>query len=185
MFCGLSDNSVLSESLSDHVKERLSKELTSSFSSTDAQKLRDEIVHGLEGIESLVHRSSESRLHLIHVLNASIQAVMGGAAKSWMPGPGYWAHPDGRYSLRFEPGLRISPYLDQWASELRLKEHHVISEPEKLYMKQHEVEFAINEHASRFAVAQCEEPFKRDEDVYRLGHDPDMARLSNQVWQAI
>ena len=63
MFCRLSDISLLSESLSDDVKERLSKELTGSFSSTDAQKLRDAIVHGLEGIESLVYRSSESRLH--------------------------------------------------------------------------------------------------------------------------
>ena len=116
MFCRLSDVSLLSESLSDDVKERLSKELTGSFSSTDAQKLRDAIVHGLEGIESLVHRSSESRLLLLHVLNASIQNVMDGAAKSWMPGAGYWIHPDGRYSLRFKPGLKISPYLNEWAS---------------------------------------------------------------------
>ena len=172
MVCRLSDISQLSESLSDDVKERLSKELTGSFSSTDAQKLRDAIVHGLEGIGSLVHRVSESRLHLIHVLNASIQIVMGGAAKSWMPGAGYWFHPDGRYSLRFKPGLKVSPYLNEWASELRLKEHHVILEPENLYVKEHEFEFAINEHASRFAESQCEEPFKRDDDVYRLSHDP-------------
>ena len=105
MFHRVSDVSH-SEALSDSVKERLSKELLGSFTSVDAEKLRDAIVHGLEGIDSLVQRSSESRLHLIHVLNASIQIAMDGSAKSWLPGSGYWAHPDGRYSLRFRPGLK-------------------------------------------------------------------------------
>lgn len=174
MFCRLSDISQLSESLSDDAKKRLSKELTVSFSSTDAQDLRDATVHGLKGIDSLVHRCSESRLHLLHVLNASIQILMGSAAKSWMPGSGYWVHPDGRYSLRFNPGLKISPYLNEWASELRPKEQHVVSEPENLYVREYQFEFAINEYASKFAKSQCEETFKRDDDVYRLGQDPEL-----------
>ncbi len=180
MFSCLSDISQLSESLSDDVKERLSKELTGNFSSTDAQKLRDRIVHGLEDIESLVHRSSESRLHLFHILNASIQIVMGKHAQSWMPGAGYWFHPDGRFSLRFKPGLKLSPYLNEWASELRPKKHHVIPEARNLYVKEYELEFAINEHAIRFAESQCEELFKRDDDVYRLGHDPEW--LDSPTW---
>lgn len=180
MFCRLSGVSSLSQSLSDDVKERLSKELNGSFSSYDAQKLRDAIVHGLEGVESLVHKSSQSRLHLIHVLNAAIQNVMGGTAESWMPGAGYWVHPDGRYSLRFKPGLKVSPYQSQWASKVRLKGHRVVSGPKDLYVKELEFELAVNEHASRFADSQCEESFKRDDDLYRLSHDPEW--LDRPTW---
>ena len=163
----------LSESLSDDAKDRLSRELRDSFTSTDAHELRNDIVHGLKGIESLAQRSSVSRLHLIHVLNASIQIAMGAPVNSWMPGTGYWVHPDGRYSLKFKPGLTIAPYLGEWASELRTKDQHTVLELEKLYLREYEVEFAINEYASRFAASQCEEVFKRDDDIYRLSHDPE------------
>lgn len=90
-----------------------------------------------------------------------------------MPGAGYWVHPDGRYSLKFKPGLKVSPYLNEWASELRLKEYHAILAPKNLYVKELEAEFAITEQAAKFAESQCEEPFKRDDDVYRLSHDPE------------
>ena len=172
MFHRLSDGP-LSASLPDDVKDRLSNELRGCFSSEEAHKLRNSIVHGLEHLESLVQKSSDSRLHLIHVLNASIQNVMGESVTSWMPGGDYRVHPDGRYSLRFKPGLTIFPYLDQWASSLLSKGLHTDPEPEELYVGVFEFEFAINEYAVGFAESMCEEPFKRDDDIYRLGHDPE------------
>ena len=173
MFHRLSDGP-LSESLSDDVTERLSSELRGCFSSQEAHDLRSSIVHGLEDLESLVRKSSDARLHLIHVLNASIQSVMGEAIQSWMPGGDYRVHPDFRYSLRFKPGLNLSPYQNQWASTLRGRGVHTAPERKKLYMTEYDLEFAINEHAVRFAKSQCEEPFKRNDDIYRPAHDHEL-----------
>ena len=176
MFHRLSDGP-LSASLPDDVKERLFSELLGCFSSQEAHDLRNSIVHGLEDLESLVQKSSKARLHLIHVLNASIQSVMGESIQSWKPGGDYRVHPDFRYSLRFKPGLNQSPYQNQWASSLHSRGVHSAPEPSKFYMSEYDLEFAINEPAARFAESHCQEPFKRDDDVYRLGHDPEQ-----QVW---
>ena len=172
MFSGLSKGP-LSASLSDEIKERLSRELSSSFSPKEAHELRSSIVHGLDGLESLSQDSSDLRLHLIHVLNASIQTVMGMQIKSWLPGSDYGVHPDFRYSLRFKRGLKSSPYQGEWVSELHNKSGSSTEGQDKLPIGVQEFGLAVNSNAKEFIEFNSEEVYKRDDNVFRLPHDPD------------
>ena len=103
----------LSATMPDDAKELLTRELISGFSAKKAKDLRHDIVHGLGEIEPLTQRSLDTRRHLIHVLNASIQVVMGPGIKSWMTGD-YAFHPDARFSVKCRKGLKQQPFYGKW-----------------------------------------------------------------------
>ena len=103
----------LSATIPDDAKELLTRELISGFSTKEAKELRHAIVHGLGEIEPLIQRSVDARRHLIHVLNASIQVVMGPGTKSWMTGD-YAFHPDARLSVKRRKTLKYQPFFGQW-----------------------------------------------------------------------
>ena len=166
-----------SESLSDEARELLAKDFKESFTSQEANDLRDSIVHGLDDIESLVHRSSRFGRRLVHALNASIERIMGQYVKSWIPGE-FGFYPDGRYSLKFKEGLRMSPYHGEWPAEIRTKTEPGISADERLYTGILEVKGAIHQQAAGFAELRSEELFKRDVDVRNLSEQADLLGLS-------
>ena len=163
-------NEPLSVSLSEEARELLAKELLSAFSSQQASDLRTSIVHGLEEIETLVQRSSVFRRHLVHVLNASIQSVMGQNIKSWLPGD-YGRHPDVRRSLRFKGELNKSPYHGEWAAELRSKAQSGIQDRESPYTGVLEVEWASDGSAVALVEFSSEELFERYVDVHDLSDE--------------
>ena len=84
----------LHEALSKEARELISNDLMDNFSSEYANKLRDHVVHGLKEVDALVQECSKFRRHLIHVLNASIQDIMGPSVISWASGH-YEFHPGG------------------------------------------------------------------------------------------
>ncbi len=169
-------NEPLSASLSEEARELLAKELLSGFSSQQASDLRTSIVHGLEEIETLVQRSSVFQRHLVHVLNASIQSVMGRNIKSWIPGD-YGSHPDVRRSLRFKGELHASPYSGEWGAELRSKAQSSIQDRESPYAGVLEVEWASDGSAVGLVEFSSEELFERYVDVYDLSDESKVTGL--------
>ena len=105
---------------------------------------------------------------MAHVLNASIQTVMGKSVKSLMPGD-YEFHPEARYSLRFKEGLRRAPYLGEWGAELRTEIELDTQPPDGFYIGTTEIALAIHSSAVEFIESTSEELFKRDADVYDVG----------------
>ena len=165
-----------SESLSDEARELLDKDFLGSFTSQEANDLRDSIVHGLDDMEQLVYKSSKFRRRLVHALNVSIEITMGQYVKSWIPGE-FGFYPDIRQSLKFKRGLNMSPYHGEWAAELRSKTEPAIRADEGVYTGMLEVEGAIHEQAAGFAEFRSEELFKRDVDVHSLVDDSDVLGL--------
>ena len=112
MFTSLS-NGPLFAAISEDSKELFTKEIISGFSTEEAKRLRHRIVHGLGEIESLIQKSVHTRRHLIHILNASIQVVMGPGIRSWMTGD-YTLHPDARSSVKCRKALKYQPFYGKW-----------------------------------------------------------------------
>ena len=161
-------NGPLSASLSQEARQSLDKDFLGSLSSKDAGNLRNSIVHGLDDVEAIVQQSSRSWRFLAHVLNASIQTVMGKSVKSLMPGD-YEFHPDARYSCRFKEGLIRSPYHGEWGAKLRAEIELNTQPPDRCYIGSIEVELAIHDSAVEFVEFTSEDLFKRDADVYDVG----------------
>ena len=165
-----------SESLSDEAREMLDRDFLGSFTSQEANCLRNSIVHGLDDKEPLVHKSSKFRRRLVHALNVSIERIMGQYVKSWIPGE-FGFYPDIRQSLKFKGGLNMSPYHGEWAAELRSKSEPAIRPDEGVYTGILEVEAVIHEQATGFIEFKSEELFKRDVDVHSLVNDSDVLGL--------
>ena len=161
-----------SVSLSDKVRHSLARDFTGELSSKEANDLRDSIVHGLGDIESLVQKSSRSRMFLAHALNAAIQTVMGDHVKSWMPGD-YGPHPNARYSFRFKDGFTNSPYLGEWAAVLHTKAQPNIPEYPV------DVDWILHESAAEFIEFQSQELFSRGTNVYDLATESEVTGLPN------
>ena len=170
-------NEPLSAALSEEARELLAKELLTGLSPEEARNLRNSIVHGVErDIEALTQRSSISRRHLLHVLNASIQSVMDPNVKSWIPGD-YGSHPDVRYSLKFKGELNKSPYHGEWAAELHSKTQLSTQAQERPYIGVLEVEQAIDGSAVGLVEFRSEGSFERYVDVYDLSDQSKLTGL--------
>ena len=176
MFNRLTGDS-LSASLSNEARELLAKELQRNFSARDAQKLRNSIVHGSGEIESLVHESSRSRRHLVHVLSASIQSAMSPYVKSWIPGE-YGFHPGARCSFMFKGGLCISPYYGEWAAKFDSKTQPGNQAQGRPYKGVLDVEWHIRESALGFVESESKELFKRNVDIQNLNDGTDVLGLT-------
>ena len=150
-------------SLSQEARERLIGELMDDFSSKKAGKLRNRVVHGLtEDIEALIQECSKFRRHLIYVLLASIQlALPGPLVRSWLPGD-FGAHPDLRSSMRFNQGLRKSPYHGKWVEGFRYQAKPGVKEDGVVLGSEWEVDGSTSAHVE----STSSEKFKRDVDIH-------------------
>ncbi len=163
----------LTESLDERARQVLARDIAGALSSREAKKLRNSLVHGIDEIELLFRKSSGSRRFLMHVLNASIQIVLGRSVKSWMAGD-YGFHPFGRHSLRFKKGFRRSPYVGEWVAELRGNDEPFIPALGSDYVGVFEVELAVHQNAIPCVESKSEEVFKRDIDVTDLADGSSM-----------
>ena len=166
------------DSLVGYQFERFLQSISEVDSKTKHQ-LRSSIVHGLDEINSLVQNSLRARRFLQHVLNASIQVLLGQHVKSWMPGE-YELHPEIRYSLKFKEGLVRRPYLGEWVGELSCQ----MTEPsvqigERAYIGGVDVQLSIYRIAHEFIESKSEEQFRRDVDIYNLVDETKMGGLSS------
>ena len=169
----------LSESISEEARNRLANDFQGRLSPKEAHQLRSSIVHGLDEINSLVQNSLRARRFLQHVLNASIQVLLGQHVKSWMPGE-YELHPEIRYSLKFKEGLVRRPYLGEWVGDLSCR----MTEPsvqigERAYIGGVDVQLSIYRIAHEFIESKSEEQFRRDVDIYNLVDETKMGGLSS------
>ena len=184
MFERLADGH-LSVMMPDDARDLLARELRSGFSTEEAKTLRDAIVHGLEEIEPLIQRSVDARRHLIHVLNASIQIVMGPNVKSWMTGD-YDFHPDARFSLKFRKGLKNQPYHGEWVEGPRWE---VRPGTQGTAPPRSTVEWEI---APDLVESMSKQWFKRNVDIYSFSDESVLTdpttwddRLEEPVWEAM
>ena len=160
-------NSLTKESLSEILSKEASNlkniELKDGFSFDDARELRNDTVHGLQEIEALVRKCLESRRHLIHTLNASIQTVLGPSIKSWIMGD-YEFHPDARVSLKFNEELRTSPYHSEWIEGLQYEHQPVIWNQEEYHQAVFKTEWILDDNTSGFIESKSGQIFRRKGD---------------------
>ena len=153
----------LSASLHEEAKVLLAEELLKGFSAKKAQALRDEIVHGLGDVEILTRESSESRRHLIHILNASIQIALGPFVKSWMTGD-YEFHPIERASMKCHNEVNESPYLGEWFVGPKFQAESGAQEHGRILTNKFKLEWKLDK---REIESKSEEKFSRDTEVFR------------------
>ena len=155
----------LADSMSEEARNRLEKDSLRSLSLDEAHELRNDIVHCLGQIDHLLQSSVRHRRFLLHVFNASIQALMGQHVKFWMPGE-YEFHPEIRHSLKFREGLIRDPYCEEWVADMGCK----AAEPsfqkgKRAYVGDVDVVLELSGAAAQFIEFQSEELFRRDVDV--------------------
>ena len=168
-------NVCFSESLSEEARESLERDFQHRLTEAEASKLRNSIVHGLEDIDSLYGKSSTALRFLLHVLNASIQILLGQSIKSLIPGE-YDLHPDARYSVRFQSGLSRSAFHGEWVIELEI-EPQLIDDPTQKITNLIEVKIRARESYGMYIKSIKEEVFKQDVEVYfpdQDSHNSDM-----------
>ena len=169
----------LSDSMSEEARNRLEKDSLGSLSLDQAHELRNLIVHGLGEIDHLIQGSVRHRRFLLHVFNASIQALLGQHVKSWLPGE-YEFHPEIRHSLKFREGLIRDPYCEEWVADMRCK----AAEPsfqrgELAYVGGVDVVLEFSGVAAQFIEFQSEELFRRDVDVYNAISETEIVGISS------
>ena len=174
----------LSLTMPDDAGDLLARELRIGFSTQEAKKLRNAIVHG-EDIEPLIQRSVDARRHLLHVLNASIQIVMGLNVKSWMTGD-YDFRPDARFSLKFRKGLKNQPYHGEWEEGPRWE---IRPGTQGTAPPRSTVEWGIT---PGLVESMSKQWFKRNVDIYSVSDGSTLTelptwhdRLEEPVWEDI
>ena len=175
----------LSLNMPDDAGDLLARELRIGFSAEEAKYLRDTIVHGLEEIEPLIQKSVGARRHLIHVLNASIQIVMGPNIKSWMTGD-YDFRPDARFSLKFRKGLKNQPYHGEWVEGPRWE---IRPGTQGTAPPRSTVGWGITPD---LVESMSKQWFKRNVDIYNFSDGSNLTglptwddRLEEPVWEAM
>ena len=136
-------------------------------------------MHGLGEIDRLIQSSVLRRRFLLHVLNASIQGLLGHNVQSWMPGE-YEFHPEIRHSLKFKEGLIRDPYCEEWVAVLSCKATEPsLQRRERAYVGRFDVVFALSGVAAEFLEFKSEKQFRRDVDVYNVISEKEMEGISS------
>ena len=161
----------LPASLEEKTKEALDVELLKGFTAEKANDLRDAIVHGLGDIEQLTKECSQARRHLMHVLNASIQSILGPYVKSWMTGD-YEFHPIHRASIKCNELANKSPYYGEWFNGPQFDSQSAIEEGERILSTRFSLKWEFDPGLVEFA---SKEGFRRDTDVF----GPDGSEISD------
>ena len=152
----------LSESLPEEAKTLLAKELVTGFSEKKARLLRNATVHGLGDIELLTKKCSEARRHLLHILNASIQSVLGPFVKSWITGD-FEFHPIHRASIKCNELVNKSPYYGEWFNGPQYDSQSIVEEEERILSATFSLQWKLDTGLVELA---SKEGFRRDTDVF-------------------
>ena len=149
-------------SLPEESRQLLSKELVEGFSYSQAQCLRNSIVHGLQEVEVLLKECTKCRRHLFHVLNISIQIALGRFATSWITGD-YEFHPIERASIKCTEKANKSPYYGEWIEGLEFQAEPGIHVGGRFCVARFKLEWELD---ANLIEATSMEGFRRDTDVF-------------------
>ena len=175
-------NGRMFESLPQEAKDMISSQVTEGLSADKAAEVRNNVVHAKKEIDVLVQECIELRRHLIHALSASINIAMGPLTKSWVPGD-FEFHPSARYSLKFNNGLKKSPYHGEWVGNLRTDVHLIDPDLGKAYSSTWDRSFTVDSSIVEFIDADSGVVFKRpQQEVYSLPDEEVVSGLT--TWEA-
>ena len=99
---------------------------------------------------------------MIHVLNASIQIVLGPLVKTWATGD-FEFHPVERASIKCIDRVSKSPYHGEWFEGLEFQAQSIVPQGERLLSSTFKMEWQLDK---RQIEMLCREGFKRDTDVF-------------------